>query len=43
MPTHVMLLVLLGALLHAGWNAIVKSGGNKLGETGLIAGGGAIV
>lgn len=43
MPTHVMLLVLLGALLHASWNAIVKSGGNKLGETGLIAGGGALV
>ncbi len=43
MPTHVMLLVLLGALLHASWNAIVKSGGDKLGETGLIAGGGALV
>ncbi|MGX9441223.1 EamA family transporter [Nitrobacteraceae bacterium UC4446_H13] len=43
MPTHVMLLVLLGALLHASWNAMVKSGGDKLGETGLIAGGGALV
>ena len=43
MPTHVMLLVLLGALLHASWNAMVKSGGDKLGETGLIAGGAAAV
>jgi drug/metabolite transporter (DMT)-like permease len=43
MPTHVMLLVLLGALLHASWNAIVKSGGDKLHETGLIAGGASVV
>ncbi|MCO5130638.1 MAG: EamA family transporter [Xanthobacteraceae bacterium] len=43
MPTHVMLLVLFGALLHASWNAMVKSGGDKLTETGLIAGGGAVV
>jgi drug/metabolite transporter (DMT)-like permease len=43
MPTHVMLLVLFGALLHASWNAMVKSGGDKLGETGLIAGGAALV
>jgi drug/metabolite transporter (DMT)-like permease len=37
------LLVLLGALLHASWNAMVKSGGNKLHETGLIAGGASVV
>jgi len=43
MPTHVMLLVLLGALLHASWNAMVKSGDDKLSETGLIAGGASLV
>lgn len=43
MPTHVMVLVLFGALLHASWNAIVKSGGDKLHEAGLIAGGAAVV
>lgn len=43
MSTQVMLLVLFGALLHASWNAIVKSGGNKLREAGLVAGGAALV
>lgn len=43
MTAEVMLLVLFGALLHASWNAIVKSGGNKLRETGIVAGGAAIV
>ncbi len=43
MPLHVMLLVLFGALLHASWNAIVKSGHDKLRETGLVAGGAALV
>jgi drug/metabolite transporter (DMT)-like permease len=38
-----MFLVLLGALLHASWNAIVKSGADKLKETGLIAAGSALV
>ncbi len=33
MPLHVMLIVLLAALLHAAWNALVKSGSNKLLET----------
>ncbi|WP_454690183.1 EamA family transporter [Achromobacter aloeverae] len=29
MPTHVLLLVLLAALLHASWNAVVKSSPDK--------------
>ena len=33
MALHVMLIVLLAALLHAAWNALVKSGSNKLLET----------
>jgi drug/metabolite transporter (DMT)-like permease len=33
---EVMLLVLLGAMLHAGWNALVKSGADKLLDTGLV-------
>jgi drug/metabolite transporter (DMT)-like permease len=43
MSTQVMALVLIGALLHASWNAMVKSGGDKLREAGLIAGGAAVV
>jgi drug/metabolite transporter (DMT)-like permease len=31
-----MLLVLLGAALHASWNALVKSGGDKLLDTALV-------
>ena len=38
-----MLMVLFGALLHAGWNAMVKSGGDKLREAGLVVGGAAAV
>jgi len=33
MTINVMLIVLLGALLHAAWNAFIKSGDNKLVET----------
>lgn len=29
MPTTIVLIVLIGALLHASWNAVVKSGGDK--------------
>ena len=43
MTTPVMLMVLLSALLHASWNAVVKSGGDKLREAGLVAGGAAVV
>lgn len=38
-----MLMVLFGALLHASWNAMVKSGGDKLREAGLVVGGAAAV
>ena len=31
-----MLAVLLGALLHAGWNALVKSSGDKSADTALV-------
>jgi drug/metabolite transporter (DMT)-like permease len=43
MTTSVMLMVLLGALLHASWNAVVKSGGDKLRQAGLVAGGASVV
>jgi len=43
MPTHVLLLVLFSALMHASWNAIVKSGENKLEEAGLVAGAAAVM
>ncbi|HPU53045.1 MAG TPA: phosphonate utilization protein, partial [Burkholderiaceae bacterium] len=32
----VMLAVLFGALLHAGWNALVKSSGDKSVDTALV-------
>jgi phosphonate utilization associated putative membrane protein len=35
--------VLLGALLHAGWNALVKSSGDKSLDTALVHGLGAVV
>ncbi len=41
MPTDVMLLVLLGAALHASWNALVKSGRDKFLDTVLVAAGSA--
>ncbi len=37
MPFPVFLAVLLGAALHAGWNAIVKSGVDKMLTTVLVA------
>ncbi len=37
MPTSVFLVVLLAAALHAGWNAIVKGGGDKRLSTALVA------
>ncbi len=42
MSTEIVLAVLFGAMLHAGWNVIVKGGSDKLYESSLIAlGGGA--
>ena len=38
MDTQVLLLVLFAALMHASWNAMVKSAGNKLMMTTLVAG-----
>ncbi|WP_297858299.1 EamA family transporter [Elioraea sp.] len=43
MPFDVMLLVLVGAALHAGWNALVKAGGDKLVDTVAVAIGSALV
>lgn len=43
MPVEVMLLVLLGALLHASWNAMVRSSQDKLLDTVLIVTGAGIV
>jgi drug/metabolite transporter (DMT)-like permease len=43
MPLPVALAVLGAALLHAGWNALLKSGADKqLGAIGLAAGSGAV-
>ena len=30
MPTHIILLILFAALLHASWNALLRGGGDKL-------------
>lgn len=43
MPTHVLLIVLFAALLHASWNAIVKSGSNKMLEAAMVAAGAGLV
>lgn len=43
MSLDVMLVVLLGALLHASWNAVVKSGRDKLLDTVLVAAGAALI
>jgi drug/metabolite transporter (DMT)-like permease len=43
MPTHVLVLVLFAALMHASWNAIVKSGRDKLEETALMGGASALM
>lgn len=42
MPAEIVLAVLFGAMLHAGWNAIVKGGREKLYESSLIALGGGV-
>lgn len=42
MSLEIILLILLAALLHATWNAIVKSGTSKLHETALNAFGGGV-
>jgi len=39
----VMTAVLFGALLHASWNAIVKSGSDTFVDTLLVASGAAVV
>ena len=39
----VVLAVLCGALLHAGWNALVKSSGDKPVDTALVHGLGAVL
>ncbi len=41
MPIDVLFLVLLGALLHASWNALVKAGSDKALDATLIAAGAA--
>lgn len=43
MPVEVMLAVLIGALLHAGWNAAVKSAGDKFLEAVLVTAGAAAI
>ena len=43
MATHVLLAVLFAAILHAGWNTLVKAGNDKLTVTSLIAMGGGVV
>ncbi len=42
MSSAVILIVLLAAVMHAGWNAIVKSGRDKLFETTLVTTGAAL-
>lgn len=42
MSIEVLLLVLLGALLHASWNALVKAGTDKSLDATLIAAGAAV-
>ncbi|MBN7805006.1 EamA family transporter [Agrobacterium rosae] len=42
MPIEVLLLVLLGAVLHASWNALVKSGTDKALDATLVAAGAAV-
>ncbi|MBQ9104787.1 MAG: EamA family transporter [Mailhella sp.] len=42
MPVYIIALMLCAALLHATWNAIVKSGSNKLYESALNCFGGGL-
>ncbi|QXC51606.1 EamA family transporter [Agrobacterium salinitolerans] len=41
MTFDILLLVLMGAMLHAGWNALVKAGSDKSLDASLIAAGAA--
>ncbi|NTV56695.1 MAG: EamA family transporter [Deltaproteobacteria bacterium] len=43
MSLHVMLIVLFAALLHAAWNAFIKSGDNKIVETTLLVTGAGVI
>lgn len=43
MQTEALLAVLVGAVLHAGWNTAVKSGSDKRFDTTLVAGGAAAI
>ena len=42
MSPFILLAILFAAFLHALWNIIVKSGGNKHFETGLTASGACV-
>ena len=42
MPVHIIAVMLCAALLHASWNAIVKSGSNKLYESAINCLGGGL-
>ena len=42
MSFEIILLILVAALLHASWNAVIKGGSNKLYETGLTCFGGGV-
>ena len=43
MTTDVLLAVLLAALLHATWNALIKSGGDKLLDVIVLCAAGALL
>lgn len=43
MPAHAVYIVLFAALMHAGWNAIVKGGGDKLLSAVLITSAAALI
>jgi len=43
MSTEIVAIMLGAALMHALWNSVVKSGGNKLFEVTLVAGGSSVI
>ena len=43
MPLDVMAVVLFAALLHAGWNALVRSSQDTFADTAFMVGGAALV
>jgi drug/metabolite transporter (DMT)-like permease len=43
MPLEVLIAVLFGALLHAVWNALIKSGRDKLAGSVVLAGSGGVL